>query len=340
MAKMYYEKDCDLNVLKGKKIAIIGYGSQGHAHALNLKDSGCDVTVGLREGSKRIKEATEAGLKVMTVNEATKWGDIIMILINDEVQADVYKKDILPNLEKGKAIAFAHGFNIRYKQIIVPEGVDVFMAAPKGPGHTVRSCYVAGKGVPCLVAVEQNATGKALDIALAYIAGIGGAKAGIMETTFHDETETDLFGEQCVLCGGVVDLMRCGFEVLVEAGYEPENAYFECIHEMKLIIDLINKGGVQAMNYSISDTAEYGEYVSGPRVIPHEETKERMRKVLSDIQDGSFAGRWIAENKSNGRAFFNSKRDRLKDHLMEKVGKELRENMIWGKDNNLDTASN
>ena len=194
--------------------------------------------------------------------------------------------------------------------------------------------------MPCLVAVEQNASGKALDIALAYIAGIGGAKAGIMETTFHDETETDLFGEQCVLCGGVVDLMRCGFEVLVEAGYEPENAYFECIHEMKLIIDLINKGGVQAMNYSISDTAEYGEYVSGPRVIPHEETKERMRKVLSDIQDGSFAGRWIAENKSNGRAFFNSKRDRLKDHLMEKVGKELRENMIWGKDNNLDTASN
>ena len=340
MATMYYEKDCNLNVLKGKKIAIIGYGSQGHAHALNLKDSGCDVTVGLREGSKRIKEATEAGLKVMTVGEATKWGDIIMILINDEVQADVYKKDILPNLEKGKAIAFAHGFNIRYKQIIPPEGVDVFMAAPKGPGHTVRSCYVAGKGVPCLVAVEQNATGKALDIALAYIAGIGGAKAGIMETTFHDETETDLFGEQCVLCGGVVDLMRCGFEVLVEAGYEPENAYFECIHEMKLIIDLINKGGVQAMNYSISDTAEYGEYVSGPRVIPHEETKERMRKVLADIQDGSFAGRWIAENKSNGRAFFNSKRDRLKDHLMEKVGKELRENMIWGKDNNLDTASN
>ena len=337
---MYYEKDCDLNVLKGKKIAIIGYGSQGHAHALNLKDSGCDVTVGLREGSKRIKEATEAGLKVMTVSEATKWGDIIMILINDEVQADVYKKDILPNLEKGKAIAFAHGFNIRYKQIVPPEGVDVFMAAPKGPGHTVRSCYVAGKGVPCLVAVEQNASGKALDIALAYIAGIGGAKAGIMETTFHDETETDLFGEQCVLCGGVVDLMRCGFEVLVEAGYEPENAYFECIHEMKLIIDLINKGGVQAMNYSISDTAEYGEYVSGPRVIPHEETKERMRKVLSDIQDGTFAGRWIAENKSNGRAFFNSKRDRLKDHLMEKVGKELRENMIWGKDNNLDTASN
>ncbi len=337
---MYYEKDCDLNALKGKKIAIIGYGSQGHAHALNLKDSGMDVCVGLREGSKRAKEASEAGLKVMTVPEAAKWGDVVMILINDEVQADVYKKDILPNLEKGNALAFAHGFNIRYKQIVVPEGIDVFMAAPKGPGHTVRSCYVAGKGVPCLVAVEQNATGKALQIALAYIAGIGGGKAGIMETTFHDETETDLFGEQCVLCGGVVDLMRCGFEVLVEAGYEPENAYFECIHELKLIVDLINKGGVQAMNYSISDTAEYGEYVSGPRVIPHEETKERMRKVLRDIQDGTFAGKWIAENKSNGRAFFNSMRDMLKDHQMEIVGKELRENMIWGKDTNLDNASN
>lgn len=340
MAKMYYEKDCDLNVLKGKKIAIIGYGSQGHAHALNLKESGMDVVVGLREGSKRTKEANEAGLKVMTVPEAAKWGDIVMILINDEVQADVYKKDILPNLEKGNALAFAHGFNIRYKQIVVPEGIDVFMAAPKGPGHTVRSCYTAGKGVPCLVAVEQNATGNALKIALAYIAGIGGGKAGIMETTFHDETETDLFGEQCVLCGGVVDLMRCGFEVLVEAGYEPENAYFECIHELKLIVDLINKGGVQAMNYSISDTAEYGEYVSGPRVIPHEETKERMRKVLKDIQDGTFAGKWIAENKSNGRAFFNSMRDMLKDHKMEIVGKELRENMIWGKDTNLDNASN
>ena len=340
MAKMYYEKDCNLNVLKGKKIAIIGYGSQGHAHALNLKESGMDVSVGLRPGSKREKEAKDAGLKVMTVPEAAKWGDVVMILINDEVQADVYKKDILPNLEKGNALAFAHGFNIRYKQIIPPEGVDVFMAAPKGPGHTVRSNYVVGKGVPCLVAVEQDATGHAYEIALAYIAGIGGGKAGIMETTFHDETETDLFGEQCVLCGGVVDLMQCGFEVLVEAGYEPENAYFECIHEMKLIIDLINKGGVQAMNYSISDTAEYGEYVSGERVLPHEETKARMRKVLKDIQDGTFAGKWIAENKSQGRAFFNSRRDMLKKHQMEIVGKELRENMIWGKDTNLDNASN
>lgn len=263
-----------------------------------------------------------------------------MILINDEVQADVYNKDILPNLSKGNALAFAHGFNIRYKQIVVPEGIDVFMAAPKGPGHTVRSCYKAGKGVPCLVAIEQNATGNALSLALAYIAGIGGAKAGIMETTFNDETETDLFGEQCVLCGGVVDLMQCGFEVLVESGYEPENAYFECIHELKLIVDLINKGGIQAMNYSISDTAEFGEYVSGERVIPHEETKERMKKVLADIKNGSFAERWIAENKTNGRKFFNSMREKLKDHQMEIIGKELRENMIWGKDTNLDTASN
>ena len=224
MAKMYYAKDCDINYLNGKKIAIIGYGSQGHAHALNLKDSGCDVCVGLREGSKNWKNAEEAGLKVMTIAEAAKWGDIVMMLINDEVQADVYKKDIAPNLEDGNALAFAHGFNIRYQQIVPPKGVDVFMAAPKGPGHTVRSTYVNGKGVPCLVAVEQNATGDALKIALAYIAGIGGARAGIMETTFHDETETDLFGEQAVLCGGVVDLMRCGFETLVEAGYEPENA--------------------------------------------------------------------------------------------------------------------
>ena len=281
MAKMYYEKDCDINYLNGKKIAIIGYGSQGHAHALNLKDSGCDVCVGLRAGSKNWKNAEDAGLKVMTVADAAKWGDIVMMLINDEVQADVYKRDIEPNLVEGNALAFAHGFNIRYQQIRPPKGVDVFMAAPKGPGHTVRSTYVNGKGVPCLVAVEQNATGDAYKIALAYIAGIGGARAGVMETTFHDETETDLFGEQAVLCGGVVDLMRCGFETLVEAGYEPENAYFECIHEMKLIIDLINKGGVAAMNYSISDTAEYGEYVSGPRVLPYEETKKNMKAVLS-----------------------------------------------------------
>ncbi len=339
MAKMYYEKDCDIKYLKGKKIAIIGYGSQGHAHALNLKDSGCDVTVGLRQGSKHWAEAEKHGLKVATVADAAKWADIIMILVNDEVAADVYKKEIAPNLVAGNAIAFAHGFNIRYKQVVPPADVDVFMAAPKGPGHTVRSQYVAGKGVPCLIAVEQNASGNAYNIGLAYIAGIGGARAGIMETTMHDETETDLFGEQCVLCGGVVDLMKCGFETLVEAGYAPENAYFECIHEMKLIVDLINKGGVGMMNYSISDTAEYGEYVSGPRVLPYEQTKANMKAVLNDIQDGTFAGTWIAENR-NGRCFFNSKRDALATHQMEIVGAELRKNMLWGEDADPDTASN
>jgi ketol-acid reductoisomerase len=340
---MYYEKDCDIRAILGKKIAIIGYGSQGHAHALNLKDSGCDVCVGLRPGSKSAAAAEAAGLPVKPIPEAAQWADIVMILINDEVQADVYKKDIAPYMTEGKALAFAHGFNIRYQQIVPPAGVDVFMAAPKGPGHTVRSQYVAGKGVPCLVAVEQDATGHAYDIALAYIAGIGGARAGVMETTFHDETETDLFGEQAVLCGGVVDLMKCGFETLVEAGYEPENAYFECIHEMKLIIDLINKGGVAAMNYSISDTAEYGEYVSGPRVLPYEETKKNMKAVLNDIQDGTFAGKWIAENK-NGRTFFNSKRAALAKHPMETVGKALRDNMLWkngdSSDASLDSASN
>ena len=339
MAKMYYENDCDLAALDGKKVAIIGYGSQGHAHAMNLKDSGVDVVVGLRAGSKNIAAAEAAGLAVMTVEEATKAADIVMILINDEVVPAVFRESILPNLEPGNAVAFAHGFNVRYKLIQVPEGVDLFMAAPKGPGHTVRSHYVAGKGVPCLVAFEQDATGNCRDIALAYIAGIGGARAGIMETTMYEETETDLFGEQAVLCGGVVDLMRCGFEVLVEAGYQPENAYFECIHEMKLIIDLVIKGGIGAMNYSISDTAEFGEYVSGPRVIPHEETKARMREVLSDIQDGTFAGRWIAENK-NGRTFFNSKRDHLAKHQMEIVGAQLRENMLWKNDTDLDNASN
>ena len=338
MAKMYYEKDCDINYLNGKKIAIIGYGSQGHAHALNLKDSGCDVCVGLRAGSKNWKNAEDAGLKVMTVADAAKWGDIVMMLINDEVQADVYKRDIEPNLVEGNALAFAHGFNIRYQQIRPPKGVDVFMAAPKGPGHTVRSTYVNGKGVPCLIAVEQNASGNAYKIGLAYAAGIGGSRGGVMETTFSDETETDLFGEQAVLCGGVVELMKLGFETLVDAGYEPENAYFECIHEMKLIIDLINKGGVAMMNYSISDTAEYGEYVSGTRILPYEETKARMKQVLTEIQDGTFAGKWIAEN-NNGRCYFNSKRKMLAAHPMETVGAELRKNMLWGDDVDPDTAS-
>ena len=339
MAKMYYEKDCDLNKLNGKKIGIIGYGSQGHAHALNLKESGCDVCVGLRPGSKNWEKAENAGLKVMSVPETVKWADIITILVNDESQAALYYSDIAPNLEAGNALMFAHGFNSHFKQIVPPADVDVLMIAPKGPGHTVRSTYVNGKGVPCLLAVEQNATGKAYDIGLAYAAGIGSARGGVMETTFQDETETDLFGEQVVLCGGVVELMKLGFETLVEAGYAPENAYFECIHEMKLIIDLINKGGVAMMNYSISDTAEYGEYVSGTRILPYEETKKNMKAVLTDIQDGVFAGKWIAENK-NGRTFFNAKRAQLAKHQMEVVGEELRKNMLWGEDTDPDTASN
>ncbi len=339
MAKMYYEEDCNVTNLKDKTIAVIGYGSQGHAHALNLRDSGCNVVVGLRENGKSWPVAKKDGFEVLTVSEATKRADVVMILVNDEVQADMYKKEVEPYLTTGKALAFAHGFNIRYKQIVPPKDVDVFMAAPKGPGHTVRSQFVAGKGVPCLVAVEQDATGHAYDTALAYIAAIGGARAGVLETTMDQETETDLFGEQAVLCGGVVDLMRMGFETLVEAGYDPVNAYFECIHEMKLIVDLINKGGIAAMNYSISDTAEFGEYVSGPRVLPEKETKENMKAVLKDIQDGTFAGKWIAENK-NGRCFFNSKRDQLAKHPMEVVGKQLREQMLWKNDSDLDNASN
>ena len=339
MAKMYYEKDCDISYLDGKKIAVIGYGSQGHAHAMNLRDSGCDVIIGLYKGGKSWPVAEKDGFTVMTTAEATQAADIIMILINDEKQADMYKKDIAPNLTAGKAIMFAHGFNIHYGQITPPADVDVLMIAPKGPGHTVRSQYVAGKGVPCLIAVEQNATGDAYKLGLAYAAGIGGARGGVMETTFQDETETDLFGEQAVLCGGVVELMKLGFETLVEAGYAPENAYFECIHEMKLIIDLINKGGVAMMNYSISDTAEYGEYVSGPRVLPYEQTKANMKAVLTDIQNGKLAGNWIAENK-NGRTFFNSTRRQLAKHQMEIVGAELRKNMLWGDDSNPDTASN
>ena len=338
-ARIFYQQDCDLQKLSGKTVAIIGYGSQGHAHALNLKESGVNVVVGLYEGSKSWAKAEAQGMTVMTAADATKAADIIMILINDEKQADMYAKDIAPNLTAGKAIMFAHGFNIHYGQIKPPADVDVLMIAPKGPGHTVRSQYVAGKGVPCLIAVEQNASGKAYDIGLAYAAGIGGARGGVMETTFKDETETDLFGEQAVLCGGVVELMKCGFETLVEAGYAPENAYFECIHEMKLIIDLINKGGVAMMNYSISDTAEYGEYVSGPRVLPYDETKKNMKAVLTDIQNGKFAGQWIAENK-NGRCFFNASRRMLADHQMETVGAELRRNMLWGDDSNPHTASN
>ncbi len=330
MAKMYYEQDCDINYLNGKKIAIIGYGSQGHAHALNLKDSGCDVCVGLRAGSKNWANVEKAGLKVMTVEEAAQWGDIVMMLINDEVQADVYKKSIAPYMTEGKALAFAHGFNIRYQQIVPPKGVDVFMAAPKGPGHTVRSTYVAGKGVPCLVAVEQNATGDAYKIALAYIAGIGGARAGVLETTFRTETETDLFGEQAVLCGGVCALMQAGFETLVEAGYEPEMAYFETCHEMKLIVDLINQGGLAKMRYSISNTAEYGDYRTGKRIIT-EDTRKEMKKVLREIQDGTFASEFLTEMSPNGgrRAHFLAQRRMAGEHLIEKVGAQLRGMMSW-----------
>ena len=327
MAKMYYEKDCDINYLNGKKIAIIGYGSQGHAHALNLKDSGCDVCVGLRAGSKNWKNAEDAGLKVMTVADAAKWGDIVMMLINDEVQADVYKRDIEPNLVEGNALAFAHGFNIRYQQIRPPKGVDVFMAAPKGPGHTVRSTYVNGKGVPCLVAVEQNATGDAYKIALAYIAGIGGARAGVMETTFHDETETDLFGEQAVLCGGVTELIKAGFETLVAAGYQPEIAYFECCHEMKLIVDLIYEGGFAKMRYSISDTAEFGDYRTGRRIIT-DETRKAMKQVLSEIQDGTFARDFILECGC-GYPSFKAQRRIQANHQIEQVGGKLRALMPW-----------
>lgn len=330
MPKIYYQADCDINVLKGKTVAIIGYGSQGHAHALNLHDSGVDVVVGLYEGSKSAERAKKAGLKVLTVPEATKAADIIMILIPDERQAEMYKNDIEPNLTDGKAIAFAHGFNVHFGQIKPPKFVDVFMIAPKGPGHTVRSEFQEGKGVPCLVAIEQDYTGHALDVALAYGAGIGGARAAVMETTFRDETETDLFGEQAVLCGGVCALMKAGFETLVEAGYAPENAYFECIHEMKLIVDLIYKGGFSMMRYSISDTAEFGDYETGKRLIT-EETKKEMKKVLSEIQDGTFAGKWIAENK-NGRAHFNACRRIEGEHQLESVGKELRKMYSWSDD--------
>ena len=339
MANIYYQQDCDLQKLAGKTVAIIGYGSQGHAHALNLKDSGVNVIVGLYQGSKSWAKAEAQGLKVMVAADAAKAADIIMILINDEKQAKLYKESIEPNLTEGKTLAFAHGFNIHFGCIKPPKNVNVIMVAPKGPGHTVRSEYQVGKGVPCLIAVHQDATGDALDLGLAYALGIGGARAGVLETTFRTETETDLFGEQAVLCGGVCALMQAGFETLVEAGYDPRNAYFECIHEMKLIVDLINKGGVAAMNYSISDTAEFGEYVSGPRVLPYEQTKANMKAVLADIQDGTFAGKWIAENR-NGRCFFNSKREQLAKHQMEIVGKQLRENMLWRNDSDLDTASN
>ncbi|AQM58683.1 ketol-acid reductoisomerase [Clostridium baratii] len=327
MAKMFYEKDTNLELLKGKKVAVIGYGSQGHAHALNLHESGIDVVVGLYEGSKSVNKAKEAGLEVLSVKEAAKAADIIMILVPDEKQAKLYKEEIAPNLSSGNALVFAHGFNIHYNQIIPPTDVDVFMVAPKGPGHMVRRTYTEGSGVPCLIAVYQNPTGNARELALAYANGIGGARAGVLETTFKDETETDLFGEQAVLCGGCTALIKAGFETLVEAGYAPENAYFECLHEMKLIVDLLYQGGMSMMRYSISDTAEYGDYVVGNRIVT-DETKKEMKKVLSEIQDGTFARNWLTENMV-GRPHFNAMRRIEKEHQIEKVGRELRGMMSW-----------
>lgn len=327
MAKMYYDKDGNLELLIGKKIAIIGYGSQGHAHALNLKESGVDVRVGLYKGSKSWGIAEEAGLKVMETAAAVKEADFIMMLVPDEKQALLYKESVRDNLREGNALIFAHGFNIHYGQIVPPQNVDVFMIAPKGPGHMVRRQYTEGKGVPCLIAVEQDYSGHAKDYALAYVKGIGGTRAGVLETSFKDETETDLFGEQAVLCGGVCELMKAGFETLVEAGYAPENAYFECLHEMKLIVDLINEGGLSMMRYSISDTAEYGDYVTGKRIIT-EDTRKEMKKVLGEIQDGTFANKWLLENQVN-RPSFNAMRKKEQNQQLEVVGKELRAMMPW-----------
>ena len=329
MVKMYYDKDANWDMMKDKTVAIIGYGSQGHAHALNLKDSGANVVVGLYEGSKSWAKAEAAGLRVMTAAEATIEADIVMMLIPDEKQASTYKKDVAPNLRPGMALAFAHGFNIHFDQIIPPVDVDVFMVAPKGPGHLVRRVFTEGQGVPCLIAVHQDATGRAYDLGLAYAKGIGGTRAGVLATTFREETETDLFGEQAVLCGGVTALITAGFETLVEAGYEPESAYFECMHEMKLIVDLMYEGGMAKMRHSVSDTAEYGDYVSGKRIIT-DETKKAMRQVLTEIQDGTFANKWLLENQAN-RPAFNAMRKRAVNHPIEKVGAELRGMMSWVK---------
>ena len=335
MQNIYYQKDCNLAKLNGKTVAIIGYGSQGHAHALNLKESGVNVIVGLYKGSKSWQKAEKQGLKVYTADEAAKKADVIMILINDEKQAKLYKESIEPNLAEGKTLAFAHGFNIHFGCIKPPKNVNVIMIAPKGPGHTVRSEYQAGKGVPCLVAVEQNATGDALEIALAYALGIGGARAGVIETTFRIETETDLFGEQAVLCGGVCALMQAGFETLVEAGYDPRNAYFECIHEMKLIVDLIYQSGFEGMRYSISNTAEYGDYTTGPKIIT-EETKKTMKKILKDIQDGTFAKSFLLDmSEAGGQVHFNAMRKLAAEHPSEKVGKEIRKLYSWSDEDKL-----
>ena len=325
--EILYDKDVNPEIIQGKKIAIIGYGSQGHAHALNLHDSGCDVRVGLRPESKSAEEAREHGLKVVDIDTAAEEADVVMILIPDEIQAKTYEEHIAPHLHPGDTLAFAHGFNIHFGQIVPPADVDVFMVAPKGPGHLVRRTYTEGSGVPVLVTAYQNPTGKAHDLALAYAKGIGGTRAGALETTFREETETDLFGEQAVLCGGVCALMNAGFETLVEAGYEPESAYFECMHEMKLIVDLMYEGGMAKMRHSISDTAEYGDYVTGPRIIT-DATKAEMKKVLKEIQDGTFAKKWLLENQC-GRPQFNAMRRRAAQTQAEKVGANLRSMMSF-----------
>ncbi len=320
--RIYYDADADLNLLKGKKVAVIGYGSQGHAHSLNLKDSGVDVVVGLYKGSKSWDVAEKAGLKVMTVAEATQQSDFIMMLVPDQTQASVFKSEIEPNLKQGKTLMFAHGFSVHFGQVVAPAGVDVVMVAPKGPGHIVRDLFTQGVGTPALVAIHQDASGRALQNGLAYAKGIGGTRAGVIQTTFRDETETDLFGEQAVLCGGIAALIKAGFETLTEAGYPPEMAYFECLHETKLIVDLIYQGGLSYMRYSVSDTAEYGDYTAGPKIIT-DEVKTNMRKILRDIQDGEWAKNWLLENQA-GRPAFNALRRRDENHEIEVIGKELR----------------
>jgi ketol-acid reductoisomerase len=326
--RVYYDRDADVNLIKGKKIAVVGYGSQGHAHALNLKDSGVkDVRVALREGSATIKKAEAAGLTVMSPKEAAKWADIIMVLTPDELQAKLYTDDLAPNMKKGAALAFAHGLNIHFRLIEPRSDLDVFMVAPKGPGHTVRSEYVRGGGVPCLVAVAQNASGNALEIAISYASAIGGGRSGIIETNFREECETDLFGEQVVLCGGLTALIQAGYETLVDAGYAPEMAYFECLHEVKLIVDLIYEGGIANMRYSISNTAEYGDYTRGPRIVT-DETKKEMKRILDDIQSGRFARDWVQECAA-GQPSFKAMRRRSAEHSIEEVGAKLRGMMPW-----------
>lgn len=328
MIKKYYDQDCNLGVLDGKTVAIIGYGSQGHAHAQNLHESGVNVVVGLRPGSSSVAKAEAAGLKVMDIEEAAEAGDFVMMLVPDELAADIYKTQVAKHMKEGDVLMFAHGFNIHYNQVVPQKDIDVIMVAPKGPGHTVRSQYLEGRGVPSLIAIHQDASGKARDYALAYAAGIGAGRAGILETSFKEETETDLFGEQAVLCGGVTELMKAGFDTLVEAGYEPEMAYFECIHEMKLIVDLINSGGFDMMRYSISNTAEYGDYRTGTRLIT-EDTRKEMKQVLLEIQNGTFASEFIQEFKAGGKAKFLATRRRESEHLLCKVGAELRKMMSW-----------